>query len=107
MQLCLCLAFFLVVDSANPQTRRAAVMDRLEQESHGLSAYIVLASLQWVAAYAAFNHFPDSELPDCYPFYKIVSSFSGLVALGCLGLASKYYRTQGAKLSVCYAIKCT
>ena len=99
-QLCFWMALFLLVDSANPKTRRTDVMDRLEQESRGVSALVLIHCLQWVSAYFTFTHYPDWELPNFYPIFTIISSFSGLFALAFLGMASKYYRTEGTKVSV-------
>merc|ERR1719336_1170244 len=97
--LSLTLSLVVLFDKANPKTRRVGVVDRLQQEATGLIALVLIASIQWAAAYVAFIRHPNLELPNSYPLFKIITSYYGFFTFGCLGLASRHYRTEGAKLS--------
>ena len=76
----------------SPAMRKQTISEDIMAMSSGLLIFIFLFSLTWSFTPVAYINFPGKELPNFYPIFQIMNSFTGIFLFCCVGIGSQRFR---------------
>jgi len=88
----LLIIMVVVMNIRTPAMRKESFVEEMSSLAIGIFFFMFLVSLTWGMAPLAYIRFPGLELPDFYPAFQVLNSFSGIFFFCCLGVGSKRFR---------------
>jgi hypothetical protein len=82
----------IVFNIALPQTRKDSIVDQLSAQGTGLFFMVFIFCMTWGFAYPAYIRDPTREIPDFFPIFMVLNSWSGVFVFCLLGIFSKPFR---------------
>ena len=89
---CLILMVIVVCNMSTPAMRKESIVEELGSIAKGMVLLVLLFTLTWSFAPPAYIHFPGSEMPDFYPVFQVLNSFTGVYVFMFLGVGSTRFR---------------
>ena len=73
--------------------RKESIVEEMGSVAKGMLMFVILFSLTWAMAPLAYIRMYDWEIPDFYPAFQVLNSFSGLFFFIFIGVMSNRFRT--------------
>ncbi len=83
----------VVCNMHTPAMRKESIVQELGSVAKGMLVLVILFAVTWAFAPLAYVHFDGAEMPDFYPAFQVMNSFSGVYVFVLLGLCSARFRT--------------
>lgn len=91
-QFCLVMMAVVMCNIRTPAMRKERVVKELSSITMGLLVFLLFFCITWTFAFVAYMKFPGQELPDFYPAFQVMNSFTGIIFFICIGLGSLRFR---------------
>jgi len=89
----LVLMFIVLCNLPNSAVRKTSIIEELSSVAGGLLLTVFLFATTWAFGVLAYIKTPDIALPDFYPVFQVLNSWSGVTTFLFLGVSSTRFRT--------------
>jgi len=95
------LMLIVMCNINNSMIRKSSLFEEISSVSYGLMVVVTLFSFTWSFGALAFIRQTDIQMPDFYPAFQVLNSWSGVTTLLLLGFCSTRFRAaiQGTTLT--------